>query len=417
MTEAQTKLRELLDKQSRDRQRALELSKGDTLTDEARTELADIETRAADLEPQIRAARGAVADEQAADPKDLGDPETRERLELRSRVTIGSYMQAAIDGRGVDGAEAEFNQLVGLRAAGAFPLELLAPPVEVRATTDTDSQTTQGRWIDRLFADTAAAYLGVTMESVAPGVASFPVTTAGAAAAQRGRTEAAANAAWTVGVKELKPKRNAVRAVFSEEDAMRLPSLEESLRRDLGMALTEGVDRVIFVGDDGANEAAGDIAGLTTAANVVEQTVTQTNKVKPAETLAAFLAFIDGKHASMVEDLNCVLSVGAHNLWAGAIANSAAENQTLLAFLKANGLTCMTRGEIEAATGNGKFGAFVGRGRGIAGAAVAAIWESATLIRDPYSGAASGEVALTLSHFWDFALPRPSNFGRIKFVT
>ena len=75
------------------------------------------------------------------------------------------------------------------------------------------------------------------------------MTTAGASAAQRGRAEAAADAAWTIGVTELKPTRNAVRAVFTEEDARRLPSLEASLRRDLGMALAEGVDRSIFLGD------------------------------------------------------------------------------------------------------------------------------------------------------------------------
>ena len=119
----------------------------------------------------------------------------------------------------------------------------------------------------------------------------------------------------------------------------------------------------------------------------------------------------------MVEDLNVVLSVGAHNLWAGTIANTAAENQTVLAFLKANGLTCSVRGDIEDATTNGKFGAFVGRRRGIAGAGIAAVWNQGELVRDPYSNAAKGDVALTLSHYWAFGLPRATNFARIKFVT
>ena len=237
------------------------------------------------------------------------------------------------------------------------------------------------------------------MESVGPGVASYPVTTAGASAAQRGRAEAAANAAWTVGVTEIKPSRNAVRAVFSQEDALRLPDLEGSLRRDLGMALTEGVDRAIFIGDGGADENRANIVGMTTAAGVVEVEISQANKVKGPETLEAFLGFIDGLHATMASDLRCVATVGAYRLWAGTVANAAAENQTVEAFLRANGLACSVRGEIEDATADGDWGAFVGRGRGIAGAGVAAIWESGMLIRDPYSQAASGEVALTLSHF------------------
>ena len=54
---------------------------------------------------------------------------------------------------------------------------------------------------------------------------------------------------------------------------------------------------------------------------------------------------------------------------------------------------------------------------GLNGAGVAAVWEAGELIRDPYSGAAKGEVALTLCYLWDFGLPRTSNFQRIKFVT
>ena len=80
------------------------------------------------------------------------------------------------------------------------------------------------------------------------------------------------------------------------------------------------------------------------------------------------------------------------------------------------GLGWMVRGEIETATTAGKFGAFVGRGRGIEGAAVAPVWESARLIRDMYTGAAKGEVAITLQSLWGFDLPRPANFQRVKFV-
>ena len=423
MSPAQKRLRELRDRQSRERQRMAELSNEESLTDETRAELDRIENGTPDLERQLRAAQRAVEDEEAeqraagaAARQPETDAEDRERAELRRKVKLSGYVTAAVEQRAADGAEAEFNAALGI-AGNRFPLELLVPPVEHRATTDVDTTTMPRRWLDRLFADTAAARLGITTESVPAGVASFPVTTAGASAAQRAKSQAADGAAWTIGVSELKPTRNAVRLGFNVEDAARIPGLESALTRDFRMALTEGVDRAIFIGDTGATGTDADITGLQTAANVVEQTITQANKVKPAETLAAFLALIDGKHASMAEDLRCVLSVGAHNLWAGTIANSAAENQTVLAFLKANGLSCSVRGDIEDATTNGKFGAFVGRGRGIDGAGVAAVWEAGELIRDPYSGASKGEVALTLSYLWNFGLPRPANFARIKFVT
>ena len=43
----------------------------------------------------------------------------------------------------------------------------------------------QQTWIDRLFLDSAATRVGVTMRSVRPGVASVPVTTAGASFAMK----------------------------------------------------------------------------------------------------------------------------------------------------------------------------------------------------------------------------------------
>ena len=370
-----------------------ELSGLDELTDEQRNELDSLTSEYQQKEAQHRGAIVAEADEQRAAEGAFGngDGEPAEVRALLDRVRVSEYVSAAVEQRMAVGAESELNAALGIRGNG-FPLSLLAPaPVEARATTDTDSQANQsGRWLDRLFAGTAAERIGITMESVAPGVASFPVTTAGASAAQRGRSEAVADTAWTVGVTELKPTRNAVRAVFSEEDAHRLPSLEASLRRDLGMALTEGVDRAIFVGDSGANENSADIAGLTTAANVVEQTVTQANKVKGPETLQAFSELVDGKHAMGFGDLRVCSTVGAWRLWESTVINSAADNMTLAAFLRAAGLSWAARGEIETDTAAADWGAFVGRSRGIEGAGVAAIWEAGMLLRGPVQRGGKG---------------------------
>ena len=327
MSPAQTKLRQLRERQSKERGRVAELAVADDLTDETRAELDGIETGTPDLERQLRAATVAVETEEteqrdaaATGNKDGLDAEDRERLELRSKVRMGRYVLAAMENRSVDGAEGELNAAVGI-GANRFPLELLAPPsrrTEDRATTDADTMTVPRTWLDRLFAETAAMRLGITMESVPAGSASFPVTTAGASAAQRGKDEAAADTAWTVGVVELKPKRNAATLKFSIEDTARIPGLEAALTRDLRMALTEGVDRAVFIGDSGATPNAGDIVGLTTAA-ITETTLTQANKVKGPETLAAFVEMLDGIHATMLADLNIVAAVGAGRLWESTV--------------------------------------------------------------------------------------------------
>ena len=395
-----------------------ELGLVDELSDEQRSELDAIEKGTPDLERQIRAATSAVEQEETEQRQaneDEPDPEARELRELRGKVKVGNYVAAALEMRAVAGAELEFNQAMQM-GADRFPLHLLAG-AEKRETTNTDTATRPRSWIDRLFAGTAAASLGVTMESVEPGVSSHPVTTAGASAAQRGREQAVADAAWTVGVTEIKPTRNAVRAVFTLEDAARIPGLEDALQRDLRMALTEGVDRAVFVGDAGASENTADITGLTTAAGLTEKTITQAAKLKGAGVLKIFAELIDGKAAMSPGDLRTVLSVGANTLWSHSLANTGASVDTTIAeFLRRFGLSWVTRGEIETETANGDFGGFVGLSRGIEGAAVMAMWDSGQLIRDPYGGAAKGEVALTLNYLWGFALTRESNFVRIKFV-
>ena len=413
-----TKRQKLELEQSEKRQKINELLGKDELTDEERAELETLTKRMQQIEVEMRAAIVAEGEEESRAAELFEDNgETAEVRALRGRVRLGAYLEAALEQRSVTGAEAAFNAALEI-PAGRFPLELLAPEprTEARATTDTDSAAMQGTWLDRLFSQTAAMRLGITFRSVMPGIASYPVTTAGASAAQRGREEAASDAAWTVGVTEIKPTRNAVRALFTEEDAARLPGLEEALRRDLGMALTEGVDRVIFLGDDGANENTADITGLITATGLTEMTLTQTDKAKAPNTLAAFAELVDGRHAASLGDLNVVASVGANTLWLSTIASAAADTKTLASFFMENGLTWGIRGDIETATAAGDWAAFIGRGRGIEGAGVAAVWNSGLFVRDPYTNAAKGEVALTLSYLWGFALPRPSNFARLKFV-
>ena len=165
------------------------------------------------------------------------------------------------------------------------------------------------------------------------------VTGGAASGAQRGKNQAIGDTAWTVATSELKPTRNGVSIKFNSEDLYRLPGLEDALTRDLRMALMYGIDKIIFLGDDGANPNAGDIAGLNTAADVVEKEIMQVNKVKGPETLTAFAELADGLHAESIGDLNIVSSVGANTLWLTTVINDAADNMTLAQFLRASGLS------------------------------------------------------------------------------
>ena len=385
------------------------------------------EDRAEDYAAKLETAKVAIAaaqtDLQNAAEAEPETPEHRqdnpagtELRELRSKVEFGKYVAAAMSGNGVsDGPEREYNQHLGI-ADNYFPLALLAGQFEERAARDGDAQASQGTWLDRIFNETAAERVGISFRPVPPGVATFPVTTAGGSPAQRGRTQAAGESTYTVDVTDIKPARRAVHGIYSIEDDMRLPGLSEAIERDMKMAMVESVDRAVFNGDTGANENTADITGMRTA-GISESTLTQSNKAKADETLKLFLALVDGNHAGTLGDLHVVTSVGANTLWYGSIHNSAADNQTIAQFLMASGLSWMARGSIDANTANGDFGAYVGLGRGIEGAGIAAVWEQGQLIRDPFSGADSGNVQLTLNYLWQLSFPRTDNFKRLKFVS
>ena len=339
------------------------------------------------------------------------DAESREIRQLEGRVQFGSYIQAALSQRSVDGAELEWNQHLGMQSH-QFPLALLSR--EVRAKRDGDAEATQATWLDRLLDGTAAERIGISFSPVAPGVAAYPVVTAGGGATQRGRTEAVGESTYTVAVTEVKPGRAAIHGVYSVEDNARLPGLADAITRDMGAAMAESIDRKVFTGDSSGNE--NDIVGLDTAA-IAETTITQTNKVKADKTLEVFVDLLDGQHAQSLGDVRVVATEGASQLWYKTIAVAAVSNQTIAAFLQENGITWGMRGRIETNTANGDFGAFMGLSRGLEGAARVAVWDAGELIRDPYSGAVKGEVQLTLNYLWGFKIPRTSNFKRMKFVS
>ena len=415
------KSQELTIKLSEKRQRINDLLGKD---EKSEAEINELDSLTKSIQAHEIEFRAALTAENAAldDAKTLfdDDGEKAELRQLRGKVSVGNYAKLAIEGRTANGAELEFNQALNC-GADAFPLILLAgAEPEKRATSDTDTAVKPRPWLDRLLADSMSAHLGITFTSVDPGVASFPITTAGATGAQRGRTEAAAATAWTVGTSELKPTRNAVHLEFSKEDSMRIPMLEESLIRDMRAGLAESIDKAIFVGDDGASGTDADITGLNTATGVTEKTLTQANKVKADKTLEVFNTLIDGIHASGLDDLRVVASEASHQLWTGRVLSVSNETasmfKTLANFLNDNGVSWRVR-QLEALTTAGKFGGFISRQRGLTGAAVAPVWSAGELIRDRFSKAKSGECLLTLSYYWNFGLPRAANFARLKYVS
>ena len=410
------------------KQRLMEIAGIDEVTDEVREEVKTLKATLSDLETRGQAALIADAEETASNEARFvaegegegegGDAEAREIRELRGKVSLNDYAIAATDERAADGAAGELNEVLGI-SRRKFPLELLARGREVRQDTAVDAGASQATWVDILFGDTAAAYIGVEFQSVPAGVRTLPILTTGSEAKQRGKGQDVTAAAWVAGVKTLKPKRQGVQTNYNHVDALRLPGLVDSLSRNMAAAGADAMDKAILSGDSSASPADGDVVGLETATGITEVTVTQGAKITGKGVTAALAEFIDGKHASMPDHVKIAASVGSNTLWLSNLVQSGNSVDTSIAqYLRAHGFSWMAREGIDVNTAVGDFGAYIGLSRMQAGAGVAAIWPGADMrIIDPYSDAAGGTVTMTLGLYWDWAPVRPSSFGRLKYVT
>ena len=272
MMPTQKRLRELRDRQSRERQRMAELSLVDDLSDEQRTELDQIERGVPDLERQIRAAVVAVEDEEKqAETRAANEPDAkqRERIELRSRASLTGYLRAALEGRQVDGAEAELRSAAGV---SGIPLELwdTGQETEQRQTdAATPAPGTVGVNLDRIrpavFANSIAPRLGIEMPRVASGTyASATVTTSLTAGAKaKGADQDSTAAGFTV--TSVTPKRISARLSIQIEDVAVVgqANFESILRENLSLVLSDELDKQAINGNGTAPNLTGILARLT----------------------------------------------------------------------------------------------------------------------------------------------------------
>ena len=278
MTEAQRKLRELTERQSRERQRMSELALLDELDDETRSELDKLERGTADVERQLRAARQAVQDEERAAEEsaaaDEPDAEMRERLELREKASLTSYITAALSGRMVDGAEAELRSAAGI--SDGVPLELwdVPPKTEKRADVQTDAPGTVGVNLapiqPAVFARSVAPRLGIEMPRIQSGTyASATISTSlSAAAKDQGAAQESTAAAFAV--TSATPKRISARLSIQVEDiaAVGVSNFESALRENLSLVLSDALDDQALNGDGSAPNLTGIFERLTDPAAI-----------------------------------------------------------------------------------------------------------------------------------------------------
>ena len=284
--------------------------------------------------------RQELQDEAPPHPTDQPGGHGAEVRALLGRAELRNYIGAAIQSRAVDGAEAELSAALETRTAEnggvMLPWELLdpGPPPEARAEHRADVATTLGASsgigtvqdmiIQRVFAQTAAMFLGVQMKGVGVGQHSFPIITDGQTADLKAAGAEHDATAATIGASVLEPRRLTARYLIRVEDIAKLTGYEEALRQDLNGAMGERLDHFVLNGDDAtAPQWSGFFDALTdpTAPNA---------KSTYADFLAAYGGGVDGRYATMLTEVK--LLVGAQTYGLAASVTNAGSGATAVQY-------------------------------------------------------------------------------------
>ncbi len=318
MTKAQKRLRELQDRKSKERARMAELSSVDEWTDETRAEYDGLEAGIPDLERHLRAAQTAVEDEEREVQDKAGnggpkpDAEQRERIELRSKASVGRYLAAALRGRAPDGAEAELQAAAGVEG---IPFELWQPPArEQRQGEDraiTPAPGTVGINLDVLrpyvFAPAVVSRLGIDMPMVpsgtyASGTITTPATSGAVPKGGAGDVGDVPETAAAFTVATTTAHRIGASLLLSLEDIANVgqANFEALLREHISVAVSDELDDQALNGDGSDDDLTGIFERLTDPS--------RTTAVADFDGYAAAHAGgVDGLWASGIKDVGIVV--------------------------------------------------------------------------------------------------------------
>lgn len=211
---------------------------------------------------------------QEAERRQAGEPVTDKAVgELESRVSLLKVLQAGIEGRSLNGAEAEYaaeaERRTGRKAQGVFvPTSLF----EKRATDTTAAPELVGTdhradlYIGPLRANLIARRLGVRVLSGLRGDVSVPKYGSGTSVGWVAEGGALAESGMSFDAVTLKPKHAGGYVTMSRQLIQQsAPSIEALVRDDLAAVMAKAIDSALIKGG-GTNEPTGVLEATGTQA-------------------------------------------------------------------------------------------------------------------------------------------------------
>ena len=392
------------------------LDPGETTIEKRRELLGQLDT----VETEYRAALTDEAEAESTAPDANGlTPEQREFRQLEGRAEMRNAFRAVMDGKPLAGAEKELQEHRGL-GGNDIPWDMVAPRPVARTEDRADavsaapanSHLQQHGIIGRVFARSATMTLGVAMPGVPIGQQNYPTVTTTDTASILAKDAAEGDTADAgISAHVVSPVRLQRSYLFRREDRAVLAGLEEALRSDLSMAVSDLLDAQVLAGDGTTGAQFDGFLASSANGGLADRSDTPG---RATFILAAGEAArgIDGKYAGSLSE--CAVVLGDDTARDLASKFQTNDSDSALAYMGRTTQKTMASANIPAIAATFQEGVLARMGA--AGAnAVCPIWDSMFMVRDEISGRKSGQISITVGMLAGFDILRADGFDRLKF--
>ena len=300
---------------------------------------------------------------------------------LYAKASVGDLVHALVNGRsGVQGgAMAEMQKEHGL-AENEIHIRQLSPETYAVTPAPTNVGQEQQPIIPYVFPQSCAAFLGIYIPTVGVGEHVFPVLSKELDVRTPAENADANETTGAFSAEVLSPSRIQASFFYSREDRARFAGMDESLRENLSMGLSDGLDQQIIAGTN----------GLLTGTNLAN------NNVSAVTTYALYrnqFAYgrVDGQFASMTSDIRVVMG-GDTFEHASAQYRGNNDNMDALMSLQSALGGVKVSAHVPAVSGNKQNAVIrLGMRRDM----VAPIWENVALVPDEVTLIKKGQIQIT----------------------
>ena len=248
--------------------------------------------------------------------------------------------------------------------------------------------------------------MGVASPTVPVGESVWPVLTTPATVGTPAENAEQAETTGAFSADVLSPLRLQASFFYSREDAARFAGMGDALRQNLGEALGNALDAQIVAGVNGL---------LGTSGLTAPTPPTMTEDFDAYR--AVLFDRIDGRYASVAEDVRLVMGAASYGHAAkvyrtgatGRVGESALESLISVS----GGIRVSAHVPVPATSGGSANDQDVIAAMGGALNMTAPIWEGVTLLEDPYTKSAHGQITLTGIMLAAVKILRADGFARL----